>query len=440
MKKKVILSILIMSIILIIIIIFTSNETSNKKIFSFGGSEDDFLSAIAPAYNEKNEIDGCVLVGNSSSINAGFSNNGGRDAIIIKYNMDYNQEWIKNFGGSSDDYWTSIALSYDINNQIDGYILVGRSDSSNLDIKNNGFSDAIIAKYDLNGEVIWQKSYGSKGYDNFNNIIISRNSSGLVDGYIAVGMITSSATKNDAVIIKYNLNGEIIWEKVLNGKNDDYYISVIQSNNSYIAVGYSSSTDLGFDNNGLTEAIIVKYDLNGNKQLIKTLGGNSSDEFRSISLSYNEEGKNDGYIIVGRSDSNNIGFTLKSNYDAIITKYDFDLNQEWINSFGGSAPDALLSVIAFTNDENKIDGYIAAGYSESTDVNWKNMGNYDGIVVKYKLDGEQEWLKNHGGNSNDSLTSIANINNKYIISGYSNSSDLGFKNTGKYDGIIIKDL
>lgn len=430
--KKIVIGIITFIIILIIILSTTTNQ--NSKMVSFGGTEDDYFNSLTPSYTLDNNIDGYIVVGNSSSKDKNINNNGSRDGIIVKYNKEKKLEWIKNFGGSSDDYFRSITPSYNSSNEIDGYIIVGRSDSTNLEYKNNGLSDAIIIKCNLNGEIIWQKNYGTEKHDNFNKVIISKKNN-YVDGYIVVGTITSNVTKTDAIIIKYDLNGEIIWEKLLEGKNDDNYISVLQNENDIIVVGYSSSTDLGFSYSGLTEAIIVKYDNYGNRMTIKTLGGNSSDEFREIIPAYNDE--KDGYIIVGRSDSNNIGFDLKNNYDGIITKYDYDLNQVWINSFGGSSPDAFLSVTSSTTDSKKTDGYIAIGYSESTDGEWKNMGNYDGIIAKYNLNGEREYLKNIGGNASDSLTSIININKEYIISGYSSSSDLGIKTSNKYDGIIL---
>jgi hypothetical protein len=39
----------------------------------------------------------------------------------------------------------------------------------------------MIVKYDLNGNVVWKKNFGGSDYDYFNNLI------GVSDGYIVVG-------------------------------------------------------------------------------------------------------------------------------------------------------------------------------------------------------------------------------------------------------------
>ena len=102
----------------------------------------------------------------------------------------------------------------------------------------------------------------------------------------------------------------------------------------------------------------------------------------------------DGYIVVGRSfldrynyDSSNyykemIGSQIKGNDDAIIVKYNQDLNMEWVKSFGGSFGEGF-SKIYKTNDG----GFLIEGTTNSIDkdllgINNDSNNNYH-MFVKY---------------------------------------------------------
>ena len=50
--------------------------------------------------------------------------------------------------------------------QEDGYIAIGGSYSNDYDLEGlNKDFDAIIVKYDLNGNVIWKKTFGGSNFD-----------------------------------------------------------------------------------------------------------------------------------------------------------------------------------------------------------------------------------------------------------------------------------
>lgn len=70
--------------------------------------------------------------------------------------------------------------------------------------------------------------------------------------------------------------------KTFGGWNEDRFLGVSATSNGYIAVGYSYSVDGDLLNiiKGFQDAIIVKYDLNGNVVWKKTYGGSSNDYFK----------------------------------------------------------------------------------------------------------------------------------------------------------------
>ncbi|MDD4718581.1 MAG: prepilin-type N-terminal cleavage/methylation domain-containing protein [Bacilli bacterium] len=365
---------------------------------SFGGTDDDgFNSVVAVS-------DGYIAVGGSYSTDGDLEglNIGDGDAIIVKYDTSGNVLWNKNYGGGYDEYFTSVAAVSD------GYIAVGGSYSTESDF------DAIIVKYDTEGNVLWNKNYGGSSYDEFYSIIT------VSDGYIAVGGSYSTdgdleelnIDDGDAIIVKYDTSGNVLWNKNYGGSSYEKFYSVTTVSDGYIAVGSSYSIESEFD------AIIVKYDIEGNVLWNKNYGGGYDEYFTSVTT------VSDGYIAVGYSDSTNgdLAGQNKGDVDAIIVKYDTSGNILWKKNYGGSYWEGFFGVATAS------DGYIAVGYSDSTngDLAGLNKGSMDTIIVKYDTEGNILWNNNYGGSYREGFWNIVIDNNSIITVGSRESVDCHF--------------
>ncbi len=72
-----------------------------------------------------------------------------------------NIEWVRNFGGSSEDYAMPIQQTPD-----GGYIVAGFSESDDGDIgENYGQRDYWLLKLDITGSIEWEKNYGGSDVD-----------------------------------------------------------------------------------------------------------------------------------------------------------------------------------------------------------------------------------------------------------------------------------
>ena len=203
--------------------------------------ENEFLQLI-------NTIDGGFAVVGYSSI--GEDDN--YDGTLVKYDIDGNIEWQKNYGGSADDYFYSIAASPD-----GGYVVVGESNSTDLNgITNKGKADAIIVKYDKNGNLEWQKGYENNGItdDSFIGIINDG------DNFIIVGNEEDhsdiNSYDNGAIIVKYNNDGNILWTDTCSGFNSLYSV-IKQDYSTYVAVGVGVNAEILT----VTENYEIKYDI-----------------------------------------------------------------------------------------------------------------------------------------------------------------------------------
>ena len=352
---------------------------------NFGGSGIDIYWAVTAVYG------GYVAVGYSDFDSfgtgdwEGVAGKGGRDAIIVKYDLDGDVVWKKNFGGSNDEiYWAVTAVS-------DGVVAVGIAESGSfgtgdwIGVSGKGSHDAIIVKYDHDGNVVWKKNFGGSGYDQYTWV------TAVSDGIVAVGLSQSDSFGNgdwtgisgkggqDAIIVKYDHDGNVVWEKNFGGNDDDFLISVTAVSDGVVATGYSMEDSFGngdwagVSGKGAQDAIIVKYDHDGNVVWKKNFGGNDEDAYISVTV------VSDGYVAVGLSGENSFnngdwtGFMGKGGFDAIMVKYDHAGNVEWKKNFGGSGNDDFVWV-------NEIyGGFITMGQSAEDSF---GTGDWTGVEGK----------------------------------------------------------
>lgn len=395
---------------------------------NFGGGGNDTYNAI------ETTKDGYIAVGYSDSSSfgngdwEGITGKGSTDAIIVKYDLLGNVEWKKNFGGGN-DYYNAVAVTGD------GYIVAGYSISSSFEsgdwenaIKKGG-ADAIIVKYDLLGNVEWKKRFGGSGYDYFKAVAVSE------DGYVAVGYSDSSSLGNgdwegiigkgggtDAIIVKYDRLGNVEWKKNLGGKEGGvYYYAVAVTGNGYLVAGQTGNYRVERENGA--------YSLMSGGIIVQYDKVGNLEEEHYSSCYYNAiETVEDGYVAAG---------CYKYQYSdvAVIEKYDISGQKQWENSYRGKGYNytEYMSVMPSEN------GYVAVGYTESSRNN-----NRSRVIVGYDLLGNVKWKKDFGDFSNTCYNSITAIEDGCIVVGSSKADNFGkgdwedIKGNGQDDAIIVK--
>lgn len=200
-----------------------------------------------------------IIVGSSDSEDVDISNNkGSYDFWVLKLSSSGNMLWEKSFGGSEIDRARDVALTSDGN-----FLITGDSRSSNNDLTNNyGVSDIWIIKIDPNGELIWEKSFGGSNFDGVQAISIAENDSFLISGNSRSSDIDLVQNKgnNDAWIFSINFHGIIQWQTNLGGSNIDLFMDVVElENGSVVAVGNTNSNDYDIlENKGFSDILLIQ--------------------------------------------------------------------------------------------------------------------------------------------------------------------------------------
>jgi hypothetical protein len=150
-----------------------------------------------------------------------------------------------------------------------------------------------ISKTDLEGNVLWSKSFYFSGCKNSVTDIIE-----VTNGYVIVGFFSATACYNpsyESFIMKLDLNGNHVWTKVFSGTHHEQFHSVKELSKGVLAAfGWSNS----FSPDHKADYLLVKYDENGNLMDTRQYGDPDKNNF-----GYGMEILPDGsFVFTGYSD------------------------------------------------------------------------------------------------------------------------------------------
>jgi hypothetical protein len=235
---------------------------------------------------------------------------------------------------------------------------------------------------------------------------------------------------NDAFLAKYDMNGNLIWAKQAGAYQSDKALSITAdgSGNVYIT-GYFNDTAF-FGNTtiygyGDNDIYLAKYDANGNFQWVRKAGGIGRDEAKSIKC----DAAGNIYI-TGMFRGNAVFGTQNVSdpngyYDMFLAKYDPSGNLVWVSTAGGSYDEVGWSMVF----DNAGLIYITGEFNASAMFGPYQLitsGNADVFVACYNTSGTCLWAKGTGGPLIDRARGIGcDGNNLYITGQFGMSASFG---------------
>ncbi len=247
-----------------------------------------------------------------------------------------------------------------------GYVVAGFMKKFGRSPRDN---DALWIKFDSRGNVVWNRSFG--GGMNDRTYAVDRTLDG---GYVLAGETHSfGAGSFDAWLIKLGANGEKEWDKTYGGPRWDNAVDVRQTRDGgYILVGYTESFG-----RGKTDVWLVKVDWQGNVEWEKTFGGERNDRGNSV-----YQTKDGGYLVAGDTESFGKGFS-----DIWLIKTDARGVLLWEKTYGGDKSDRGSSA-----QPTRDGGIIIVGDTYSF-----GAGYGDVWMIKTDSLGNEQWQQTYGG-------------------------------------------
>ncbi len=267
-----------------------------------------------------------------------FVAGGQSDAYVIKLSRTGKHEWSKIYGGLDNDYGYKAIQTED-----GGYVIGGFTESYG-----SGIRDMYLFKIDSLGELLWHKTYGGDSIDAAFDLTETDDG-----GFVLVGYTFSFSGSSDVYAIRTDALGQIIWQKTYGGELNDIGHSIIRSQEGgYLIAGETESYGQGG-----ADLYLIKIDTAGGVEWSSAHGGDDYDTGRSITQSSNGD-----YAVAGYTRSIGAG-----GEDAYIAAFDNQGNLRWVKTFGGQSDDQGRSILGTEDGGYIMAGYTksyGAGFSD----------------------------------------------------------------------------
>jgi len=213
---------------------------------------------------------GVYVVGTAAGTFPGQTQDFSNDAYVIKYDQDGKQQWIREFGTTEDDYAFGAAADSS------GVYVVGQTIGSLPGFTQLGGGDVFIRKYDPNGTELWTRQFGSSGGDRANAVAVS--SAGVYVAGDAGGIFPNAQVESDFYnffVSKFDAAGNLLWTRQFGP--GDHARGVAADNTGVYVVGDVQGKLPGQTPSGGYDAWVRKYDLDGNIAWTRQFGTGLSD-------------------------------------------------------------------------------------------------------------------------------------------------------------------
>ncbi|MDF7812050.1 SBBP repeat-containing protein [Hymenobacter sp. YC55] len=377
----------------------TSGPVSEAWVTRYNGGSNSYDGAESVAVD---------ALGNVYVTGYSFGNGSNYDYLTVKLSPTGQQIWEARYNGSGDDVPTNIAVDAAGNVYVSGtsYSATG--------------SDYATIKYSTNGEKRWEARYNgpANSYDYASKVAVD--AAGNV--YVTGSSDNGSTSSYDYVTLKYNTNGQQLWEARYNGPANSFDLAadlaVDKDGNAVVTGATYSATQ--------SDYATVKYSPTGQVLWEAFYNGpfNSYDLVRALSID-----ASGNVAVTGTSDSG-------TSYDYATVRYDGASGQQsWAMRYNGVGTNYDEGTAISTDNVGNV---IVAGYSLGSGT------NSDYVTLKYDAASGQQLLQlvaNPGTNDYDEPSAVVvDRTNNIIVTGRSYRGKNFAYMTIKYDGTYGQQL
>ncbi len=165
-----------------------------------------------------------------------------------------------------------------------GYIAIGNTNSK----------DVFILRTDVDGEVVWRTEIGREAFPGTAAQDIAADIVELPDGgFVCVGRTDGLSSNQDIYLFKVSEDGKLLWEQLFGGGNNDNGESIILTSDDHLVIVGKSEVNFG-DN----DIYVIKTDLDGNLVWEQVIQRADSDE-RASDVTETTDG---GYLVTASTD------------------------------------------------------------------------------------------------------------------------------------------
>jgi uncharacterized protein (TIGR03437 family) len=318
-------------------------------------------------------------------------------------------QWTRQFGTTGSDYGSAVATAA---NAV--YAAGGVVNGAFPGAMNAGKSDAFVTKFDLDGNVIWSRQFGTAETDVAAGVAADLSGVYAV-GYTAGALQGANAGGSDIFVRKYSPDGNELWTRQFAGSGaaDDWATAAAVDDTGLYVAGFVTGLLPGQAGAGGAnlDAFVRKYDFAGNELWTRQFG--TIDGERAYGIAVDASG-----IYVAGETGGELDVRVGGS-DYFVRKYDASGNAVWTRQFGTSTSDGAGygGAVAADSSGVYVTGVTAGTFAGQTKVG----GLFDAFVQKFDLSGNPQWTRQFGTTSDDWGYGIALSDTYVYVTGQANS-------------------
>lgn len=313
------------------------------------------------------------------------------DVFVIKTTSTGDTVWTRTIGGASIDQGLEMCAAPD-----GGFVVTGKSASFGMkegEEFNPGMFDAYLLKVDEQGNLLWEKFYGTDGMDQAFSVCQAP------DG----GFLIAGSSNNYVYLVRTDENGDSLWTRTYGGDGMDWGGGISPTaDGGYIVSGFTSSWGQGD-----LDLYFLKINQSGDTAWTRTYGTPQMD--RGVIRQLPDA----GYLAVASTGDMQTGqidiwvLRMDSSGDTLWTKTMVAEGAEFPFDFS-LLPDGGCVIAAMTDSGGE--------------------DNVDAYLVRLDAEGNVLWDKTLGGEDYDGAYWVSQTSDGgFIMTGWNSSEGAGLK-------------
>jgi Beta-propeller repeat/Bacterial Ig domain len=338
---------------------------------------------------------------------------------------------VKHVGTAGDDALRATVVDSQGNAYIVGYTNGVFPENSNA-----GGYDGFVMKLNASGVQEWVKQFGTQGYDFAYGVAVDT-----ADNVYVVGSTDDAFPKNtnagegDGFLMKFDANGTQEWVKQFGTQEDDSANGIAIDTTGSIYIAGSTRGAFSGDNSVKgSQSFVMKLNASGVQEWVKEhwSEGTGAASGISVDIMGNVYVTEASPYIIDRAFPGNV---YAGEYQGLVMKLDPDGKQKWVKQLDAAARSGVTGVEVDAKGNIYVIGTIHGELPENT-----RAEIFDGFLIKFASNGQQEWAKQFGTEGNDGAfgLTIDTAGNVYIVGDVMYDAFPGNSNAGESDVFLMK--
>ncbi|QDU89475.1 Beta-propeller repeat protein [Pirellulimonas nuda] len=212
-------------------------------------------------YAVATDLLGSLYIAGSTRGDLGGANAGGSDAFVAKYSVDGALLWSHQFGTLASDIGRAVATD------VLGNVYVTGTTSGLLAEEAVGGADGFLVKLDPEGTPLWERQFGSVlldtpyglSVDTAGGVYVAGSTHGGLEGANAGAIGGNPASQNDAFLLKFDTSGHRLWSRQFGTADLDKVNAVTVDAAGLVYVAGDTRGDLAAPNSGRDDVFLARF-------------------------------------------------------------------------------------------------------------------------------------------------------------------------------------